>query len=390
MAKPTEGRTRTVMVAAIAVLVLGVLIGVWSFHRSADVTMAPPSKVASAQAPSNQGQSIATPASKVYDNLLSESNSKTADEAMKTGKSAMPVIRDQSQATGPMGVVTPVTAKPASTPAPQSNPQQDPRYQQALADREKAIKERRAAMAAQLNLLQKAWSVEGHVSMATHQASADASVAPAVPSVAPSSMAAKPSLPPLVHMGDTLVAVLDTPINTDSPLPMYKAHIVQAGPLQGATVLGTLQTNTSQQYGSGVSLTFTKASIPGQGDRDIQAIAVDANTGGALDGKVNNHTFQRYGAAFGGAFLNGVGQGLMQGGRQQQVITSTNGYAVQSNAFTNKQLLELGAASVGQTAATTMQRDISRPPTITVPAGTTIALMFTADVPASTSVTSTK
>ncbi|MGH8156550.1 MAG: DotG/IcmE/VirB10 family protein [Rhodanobacter sp.] len=392
MAKSTEGRTRTVMVAAIGVLVLGVVIGVWSFHRSADDADAPPSKVATAQAPGSAGQSITTPATKVYDGLLEQSNAQAAQDALKNGNSAMPVIRDQSQA-GTSTAMTPVAVSttpvtPGYTPAAQ--PTVDPRYQQDLADREKAIRERRAAMASQLTLLQKAWDVDGHVSEATHQGSADTS--PTTPSPPATAKAAVSTEPPLVRTGDTQVAVLDTPINTDSPLPMYKAHIVSDGPLNGATVMGTLQTKTNEQYGSGVSLTFTKASLPTLNSAiDIQAIAVDASTGGAMSGQINNHTIQRYSAAFGGAFLQGVGQGLIQGGREQQVISSTTGYAVQSNAYTNKQLLELGAANVGTTAATTMNKDITRPPTITVAAGTTIGLMFMSDVPANAlATTSTK
>lgn len=300
----------------------------------------------------------------------------------------MPVLRtgvEKDQLATPTATTASVTPPPQSKPAETNNEQAQRNAQAAQAEREKAIKERRSAMGAQLALLQKAWSIDGHAQMVAPvdkaESSTGAATGPAVntPAAGKSDGVASGFL---VKAGESVVAQLDSPIDTDNPLPMYRATIIEDGPLHGAVLLGTIQANTTANYGSGVPFTFTQISIPGLPLQPISAFAINAADAGALKGEVNRHVWARYSAAFGGAFLQGVGQGLIQGGRSQQVITSTNGYAVQSDAFTNKQLLFLGAANVGQVAAGSLQRDINRPPTITIPGQTTIGVFFTADLPA--------
>lgn len=384
------------MLATGGVLVVGILLGVWSWNRKNDASqaVAPPSATVAARVPT--GRDAADGSSPVYDDLLREHNAKAAAAAAQTGdssnpQSAMPTIRPQVEAS-PFGVNlnkpgAPTTPSPktAPTPPPAAAPTADPNYTKAMTEREQAIKQRATDMQAQADLLRKAWAVAGHTQMVAPEEAAAASgttPAPAHPGNAAPPAASMPAAA-LAHAGDTVVAVLDSPIDTDNPLPMYRATIVQDGPLHGATLLGTVQVNTANRWNTGVPLTFNQISLPGQPMQAVSAFAINANDAGSLKGQVDKHLWARYGAAFGGAFLQGVGQGLLAGGREQQVITSPTGYAVQSNAYTNKQLLELGAANVGQVAATSMQAEINRPNTIRIPGGTTIAVFFSADFPTS-------
>lgn len=395
---PMEGKARTVLIAALGMLVVGLGLGIWSWRRAADEsqTPPPPSSTVAARAPVSE-TGTKRQSSQVYDDLLREGNAKAAADASKTGGSAMPVIRPDVERP-PVQIPTtatppPPTAKPVET----QSSADDQAYRNALAERDRAIKERATAMAAQVQLLRKAWTVTGHTQMVAPEAPVEGSdvAAQAGANAGTGSGSASPrsgdresitgavSEATIARAGDTAVAVLDSPINTDNPLPMYRATVVQDGPLHGAVLLGQIQSNGSNRWSSGVPLTFTQISLPGMGMQPVSAFAINASDAGALKGEVNHHVWSRYAAAFGGAFLQGVGQGLLAGGRQQQVITSQTGYAVQSDAYTNKQLVLLGAANVGQMAATALQADVSRPPTISIPGGTTIAVFFTTDFPAS-------
>ncbi len=394
---PMEGKARTVLIAALGVLVVGLGLGVWSWRRAADEsqTPPPPSSTVGARAPvSDVGAKRQS--SQVYDDLLREGNAKAAADASKTGGSAMPVIRPDVERPAVQVSTTTTPPPPTAKPVETQSSADDQAYRNAMAERERVIKERATAMTAQVQLLRKAWTVAGHTQMVAPEAPAgngNAATA-AVPNTGTASNASPRGSDrdtsvgmawgsAMARAGDTAVAVLDSPINTDNPLPIYRATVVQDGPLHGAVLLGQIQSNGSNRWSSGVPLTFTQISLPGQGTQPVSAFAINAEDAGALKGEVNHHVWSRYAAAFGGAFLQGVGQGLLAGGRQQQVITSQTGYAVQSDAYTNKQLVLLGAANVGQMAATALQADVSRPPTISIPGGTTIAVFFTTDFPAS-------
>ncbi len=392
MAKKTyDAKARTIIIFAGVAVIFAVVIGIWSFNRSGDSSTAPPpSHAVTAKAPQSSGD-LDTTSTRAYDDLLQKSNAKAAEAAAKTGGSAMPVIRgnvEQDPRIDPPAAKTvppPAPAVVTAGPVPANNQA----AQAAAAEREKQIQARKAAMASQLALLQKAWTIQGHQTVTVRTEPADAvaagTIAASAPTAASTGATGRQAGPALVHAGDTAVARLDTPIDTDNPLPQYKVTVIGDGPLDGAVLLGTIQNASANTYGSGVPLTFTQIILPGHAAQSVNAFAVNADDAGALKGQINRHVWSRYAAAFGGAFLQGVGTGLLQGGRQQQVITSTNGYAVQSDAFSNKQLMLLGAANVGQLAATQMQKDINRPPTITIPGNTTIAIFFTADLTAAAS-----
>lgn len=394
-----DGKSRLIVLLGVGVLAVAVGVGVYMFSGPGDGSVPPPpSSVVNARAPVATGAAN-SPSSQLYDSLLEKQNQQSAAEAARSGQSAVPVLRTGTEQATPTAVDS-QSSKVQTVPRPANEQAQpiveDQRLRAAAVDREKAITERKAQMAAQLKLLQANWSVAGHSSQnilppgPAVQAAVSSAGAQATPAGEATSVGNLPSGGSsavgsvVAHMGDTAVARLDTPINTDSPLPMYKATIVQDGPLNGAVLLGTVQANTQNTYGAGVPFTFTQMLLPGQAPQAVSAYAINAEDAGALQGEVNSHVFQRYTAAFGSGFLNGVSQGLMQGGRQQNVVTSTNGYAVQTDAFTNGQLVVLGLAGAGQIAATGLQRDISRPRTISIPGGTTIGVFFTADVAAPT------
>jgi intracellular multiplication protein IcmE len=389
-----DSKTRAVLIATVAVLVVGVGAAIYSIHRGSDA-ITPTSQDVNAHAPASSGApNTDTQSAEAYNKLLTQGNAQAAQDATANGTSAVPALHGATGATGnPSYPNLPVSIAPAPStgteqttqnngqPSAESLAQQ--RYATALADRQKEIANQKALMEKQIDLLQKSWGVAGHQSLEVIVENKDGAAGVAkASSTGGAADSAHADTPALVRAGDTAVAILDMPIDTDNPLPMYKAHIVQSGPLQDAVVLGTIQNNasTAKSYATGVNLTFTSAAVSGQPTLVINAVAINAEDAGALKGQVNNHLIERYAAAFGGSFLQAAGQGLLQGGRQQNLVTSTNGYAVQTDAFTNKQLVELGLGGVGQTAATSVQSLMNRPPTIKIPAGTTIALLFTADV----------
>lgn len=327
-----------------------------------------------------------------YDKLLLQSNAQTAQEALETGTSAVPVprpgVEESEISIGPQPVAGATTGT-GTQPPPETgtNAYSQQHGEQELQAHEQAVQRRMQAMQAQMEKLQGYWATQPHSSVrvaADAPAQQESAVGPATPAAAAlAAPGTSSAAPPDIRMGDMLYAVLDTGINTDDPAGslLIQATIHQPGPFKGARVIG--QVETGSQYAKTVGVHFTKMSVPGEVEaRTIDAWAVNPDTARpAIASDVNNHYLSRAASIFIGSFLAGYADGLLQGGQTERVIIDGNSTVVQRDAYTDEQLIQIGVGNVGKTAAQQFSQGANRKPTISVDAGVDLGVWFIQDVP---------
>lgn len=382
-----DGSTRIRFFGGLAVCVLAAVVGYFSFRSSTSVSKGEPSQVANVpnvadqHQPDNKGMPQATPA---YDNLIAKQNASDAATARATGDSSLPVMRagveqkPEPSATAASAPVTQVPQQQSSQDAAASQ-----QYQSELQARQQAITNRVAAMKNQVNLLIASWQPKAHTTMPVRDSGKDVpstgTVATGSPTTQQQTTSGSSSQAgrTVARAGDVSYAVLDTAVNTDEPGPIT-ATIVQ-GELKGTKILGKTEVGQNAQK---AGLHFTIASMPGQSSSfAIDAWAIDPATARtAMASDVDNHYFLRYGALFASSFLSGFGDALLKGGQSQQLVASPSGNVVQTDAYSTKQLVQIGVANVGKTVGTNMGSVVNRPATITINAGIGIGILFMNDV----------
>ncbi|KAG0189369.1 hypothetical protein DFQ28_003495 [Apophysomyces sp. BC1034] len=353
-----DGSVRIRYFGGLAVCLVAAIVGYLLFSRSTSAKMADPSQVTTVpdvagqhrNAPSNEMQK-ATPA---YDNLLAHENAVTAAQAKQAGDSAVPVIRsgiEQRSAASAAQAAFASSAQAEPPPAQTSTADAAAyqQYQEEAKRREQDIAARKTVMAKQVELLITAWQPKDHQSFAVCvQATASTAAAPgnaagqqlASTGASAVTTAATPGGRTVVRAGDPpAFAILNTAVNTDEPGPVT-ATIV-SGALNGTRLMGKVEVGQNAQK---AGLHFTVASIPGQQNSvAVDAWAIDPKTArSALASDVDNHYLLRYGTFFASSFLGGFGDALLKGGQGQHLIASPSGTVVQTDSYSNKQLVLAG------------------------------------------------
>ena len=183
----------------------------------------------------------------------------------------------------------------------------------------------------------------------------------------------------VIRTGDILFAVMDTSVNTDEPGPIL-ASIV-SGRLKGSKLIGsfTLPSNADKMI-----ISFNTLSMPGADKTiSISAFAIDPDTARtALSSQTNHHYLQRYGALFASSFMAGMSSAIQSSnttvsiggtGGTTDTTVSTLGRSTLDNAM-------IGLGEVGKAWSKTAQKQMNRPTTIEVYAGTGLGILFTQDV----------
>lgn len=392
-----DGSVRIRYFGALGICTVGAIVGFLLFRSSTAATKPDSSQVATVpdvagqhRSAAGNGAQKATPA---YDNLLAHENATTAAQAKQTGDSAVPVIRggveqkSVTPASAPLAASTPQAA-PAqqSTTATQSSAEAaaNQQYQEDMQRRQQEIAAKSGYMKQQVNLLITSWQPKEHQSLVVREQGKEASSPSGVAaskqqaSIAGGATTPQASARTLVKAGDApAYGVLETAVNTDEPGPVT-ATIV-SGPLKGTKLLGKAEVGQNAQK---AGLHFTVASIPDQPNSiGVDAWAIDPETARtAMASDVDNHYWLRYGTFFASSFLAGVGDALLKGGQNQQLIANPAGTVVQTTAYTTKQLALDGIANSGKQASTGLASVMNRPATITIDAGIGIGILFMADV----------
>lgn len=184
--------------------------------------------------------------------------------------------------------------------------------------------------------------------------------------------AAKPT-GPVIKAGTIMFAVLDTGINSDEKSPILATIVT--GKLKGSKLIGDFS-----RVDKKVLLKFNLLNVPSFDHTfGINAVAIDPDTARtAIAKSVNSHYLLRYGSLFASAFLSGLSQGIIQSGSTEDCFFGI--CHRQYSKLNTAQYIALGMGNVGEQYATVMGNNFNRAPTIRVPGGTGIGLLFMSDI----------
>jgi len=179
----------------------------------------------------------------------------------------------------------------------------------------------------------------------------------------------------LIKAGTIMFAMLDTSVNSDEPGPVMAT--ITDGVLKGGKLIGTMSAQ-----GQKAMLTFNTLSLPTvNASVSINTVAIDPATARtALSSDTDNHYLLRYGTLFASTFLSGYAQALTQSGSTTSVTLSGIVHTVPPLDAQQKVLVALG--NVGQQYSSVLGGMVNTPPTIKVYSGTSMGILFLADMPA--------
>lgn len=320
-----------------------------------------------------------------YDTLTAESNQQRAEKAKETGGTAMPVPTvGQAPAETPAPSVLPAAVNPTNKSSTGPTTASAQAAEAARQENAKAVAQRYQAMAKQFDLLAKRWTRDSGPDVMSVRAPEESAAEPqragasgAAPEVS-ATASAQPALAPDIRANDAFLGVTMSAANTDDKQPIVRAKILN-GPAKGSMLMGSIEMT---EHAPGALVHFNLLTPPDGGpSMAIDAIAIDPRTSqSSVASHVNNHTLTRLGAVFASSVLSGVGQGLLKGGQQQNIISSGQNLVVEQDPYTNKQLLMIGLGTAGTNAGQMMQGTINRRPTVTLKDNTEIGVLFLKDV----------
>lgn len=381
-----NGRTRLVFFGGIALIVFMMVIAWFVFARKTGQAEKELASAVSAPPPLQQKKTAGPPeqATPVYDELLAENNAKVAEEALKTGGSAIPTPR-----TGVKESTTEVSPRPirvGATPAPETASTQQ-RNEQERQAYEQAVQARITAFKGQMDKLEKYWTVQAHDSIriapeptGQRQQTQQGGMGQSSISTGGNTTGNAGSVPAAasdIRAGDMKYATLDVGINTDDAASKeVMATIHEAGRFKDARLFGQIQ--AGGQYSKTVGLHFTRMLVVGETkERTIDAWAVNPDTQRpAVASDVNNHYMSRAASTFIGAFLDAYSDALVKGGQTQSVTSTSSSTTSTTEAYTTKQLVQIGAGKAGSKISDVFNQSSNRPKTIRVNAGIDMGVWF--------------
>ena len=174
----------------------------------------------------------------------------------------------------------------------------------------------------------------------------------------------------LALAGHISFAMLDIGINSNEKSPIEAT--IEGGRFHGARLLGSFKREHQV-----VVLQFHIMTFDGQ-SYSINAYGISTkNAHVGMASSVNNHVLYRYGWLFAGAFLQGLDQALQQA---NQAMVVGNGFAVMTHQLNNGQILQQAAGNVGNVMVPIAENRFNTPPTVRVPAGTGLGILFMSPV----------
>ena len=170
--------------------------------------------------------------------------------------------------------------------------------------------------------------------------------------------------------GHISFAMLDIGVNSNEPSPIEAT--IEGGRFHGARLLGSFKREHQV-----VVMQFNIMTLNGQ-SYPINAYAISAkNARVGMATTVNNHVLYRYGWLFAGALLQGMNQALQDA---NQTVIAGSGYAMLTHQLNNGQILEQAAGNIGNVMVPIAENRFNTPPTVRVPAGTGMGILFMSPV----------
>lgn len=392
----SDMKTRTIILGTLGILFVAVIIGVIGFNRKeSDVQ----SQASLQQAPQNI-QSIPglTPTSPEYTKLQQQLNTKRQQQAVQTSQSFVPTVVNKADTSGTSGGASILGFNNDTSAAPDADTAnlkaQMTAIQQQMADQQQQLQAlnnqqlQQATQTLQQNMTNEAQSLTASWAGATTvpqqsyvEGTAAADVAKQEQEAAAAASVTPPS-PPIIKAGTILFASLNTSVDSDQPGPVLATIVT--GDFYNTRLLGSIQ-QTQDVSGlnrpESVQLNFTTMSLPDKATTiTINAVAIDPDTARtALASDVDHHYMLRYGTMFASAFLQGYGTAITQSGSTTTNFVS-GGQTTQLQNLKPWEEVAAGFGQVGQQWGNQLNQIFNRPNTITVNAGTSMGILFLADV----------
>lgn len=396
--KKPQGRNRTILIVA-ALFGVALCVAAW-FQLSGRGTNATgaPSEVAPSpinpEAPINVDPAEAKNDPR-YAQLQAVADDAAIKEAQADGRSAVPSIKlakpeEATEVTAPDPVPAMPTVPPESEAQVREREEAARARQAAEQQEEAAYQSKVAAMKAQYNLLIKNWEARPHVAALTVTTDPARDTPPVISHVADSSVSggnSESTTAPttkgkevvIARAGDTLYAVLEVGVNTDTPSELT-ARVLSEGPFKNAKLVGKHDPITG--WGQRVRVSFDRASLAGlRRSVQIEAVAQDLGTKQAsLADDVNNHYVQKSFSALGSGVLSGVSDALLKGGQDETQTQTANGTVTVRKSYDGKTVGLIALGNTGKQVTTYIEPIMRRPATITVYPNKGIGILFLNDV----------
>jgi intracellular multiplication protein IcmE len=317
-----------------------------------------------------------------YKQLQMQHNKQIAEEAKRTGKSAIATIVDSFELD---------PANPSSDTQRRTIKQQSQNnfpslghaqevestiaYHKALMSEQKIElnkQQMQSAMAQQIHQLMTNWA----------QPSQQESIKGEQASLSPADKLPRTQALSLIKSGTLLQAILLTPINSDTPGPILAK--ILTGKFKEGRLIGNLI-----QKGENLLIQFHTLNLPDNAPSlRIQAIAIDPNTSQTtLASKIDRHLIQRCGSLFVASLFQFYGMVSNKLSTQPNRLPDSNMNL--SEQLKPNNLLPLlnptsqvlaATGNVANEFSMALAQNVHRPPTIRVRAGIGIGILFTADL----------
>lgn len=326
--------------------------------------------------------------------LLTEQDTRRADEASDSGASMIATLTALSQ-TDREPLPEPRVPAPARTrqapseqpamkqvePARTTPPKSQPQTQARQGSRD--AQEVDSRLSNEIKNIMAAMALEGGASQvyqksdqaeqggATRQSSEDRQTAADAAVVAQDS--ADDGRPPLIPAGEVLYAVMETMADSDVPGPI-KARVV-SGPFKDAGLLGSFKRRDDQ-----LQLDLETIILPNDRSQSIDAVAVNPNDSSiGLATYVNRHYVKRFGGLMLGGFIEGFGRAVAQSG-QTSTVGPFGTVTTQNDDYDTEQQLAIAAGAGAAAAGSEFKELADTVPTVRVAPGTPIGVLFLGDV----------
>jgi len=354
--KKGAGQTpkRAFLIMGVAAVAMAVVLGFSWIQAMSPKTVERARTAPVAASVENRGISATEEPTPAYLELVQEENRRAVEAAASGDMRAVipPLIGERTSDRGRDPVVSfddaPVTAAPRAAAARSAAP--DPKRAQAIVAESRRLLAHTSALAPSA-------AVEGAPLLI--QRSGDVSGA-----LDASATLDAPHVPLFVVQS----AVLETGANSDYPAPVIMR--VTSGPLKGARVVGEFSASASQGVSDRIQLRASKIEVDGV-VYTTDGLAVDpAARIPAIEGDINRHLARNILARGSVAFLLGYAGGVTSGATRTSF--SAEGGLIGSTIRTG----DLFRAEAAREAASAASEVRIRQPTVTVPAGTPIGLVF--------------
>lgn len=346
----------------VGVCVLGAVLAALAGYGLLGGRTKAPSSSAKSLTPRNIESTVGGTGSANYNQMLEEHNRQEARKAADRGLSHVSTIvgddrRDVAEEKPPV-----VEEKPKAAPQPTA-----PRRQPQPAKKEDENKAMLADLRGMMNkksngrdnLPVTAYYPEGQAAQASGIQGDGTAKAPVAASPADAG-GAFAALGSSLKVGDMLYAVNTVAINSDIPSPIV-VKVVQ-GRFRGSKIIGGFQ-----RHQESLLISFNQLITASGEALAIEAVAIDPQTSSAaIADEVDTHFFSRWGSLVAASFIEGFGSAMTN--RNTRVQSNGDIMMQETNKSYGDVALE-AMGKVGQRAATQVERNFDRPPTVYVKVG---------------------